>query len=77
VFPLAPWLGAADEVHCSAGYNSYWEARWLGYAPRTRLTAIARTFDDPIWRVKNCGDHEIRDNGADVIAREIAALPKK
>jgi hypothetical protein len=71
VFPLAPWLGAADEIHSSAGYNSYWEARWLGYAPRTKLTAIPRTFDDPVWRVRTCGSYRMRENGADAIARSI------
>lgn len=77
VFPLAPWLAAADQIHCSAGYNSYWEARWLGYAPRTRLTAIARTFDDPVWRAGSCGAYPMRENGADVIARDIAAAARK
>lgn len=72
VFPLAPWLAAADEIHCSAGYNSYWEARWLGYAHKTRLTAIARKIDDPIWRAQRCGGYEMKRNGADVLAEAIA-----
>lgn len=71
LFPLAPWVAAADEIHCSAGYNSYWEAIWLGYAARTALTVFRRQIDDPLWRTQVGADYEMRENGADVLARWI------
>ncbi len=71
VFPLAPWLNVADAIYCSAGYNSYWEARWLGYADKTTFTAFRRQIDDPIWRLAECGSHSMRSNGADTLATSI------
>jgi hypothetical protein len=68
LFPIAEWLGDADELHCAAGYNAYWEARWLGYAPRTTFSAIARRNDDPAWRIAKCGRYVMRANGADTLA---------
>jgi hypothetical protein len=71
VFPLAPWIGAADLIHSSAGYNSYWEARWLGFSRKTVITVFRRQIDDPEWRVRVCAGHQMRENGADVLARWI------
>jgi hypothetical protein len=58
-------------VATGAGYNSFWEARWLGYADRTTFTAFARPIDDQVWRVRECGAHTMRENGADALARAI------
>ncbi len=71
VFPLAPWLSAADAVYCSAGYNSYWEARWLGYADKTTFTPFRRQIDDPFWRLGECQSYSMRLNGADTLAASI------
>ncbi len=68
LFPLAEWLGDADEIHCAAGYNTFWEARWLGYAPRARFTALPRQIDDQAWRLRECADHPMPANGADTLA---------
>lgn len=68
LFPIASWLGDADELHCAAGYNAYWEARWLGYAPRATFTAFARRNDDQAWRIAKCGRYVMRANGADTLA---------
>lgn len=70
-FPLAEWLGGADAVVCASGYNAFWEARWLGWLERTRFTAFARQIDDQAWRLAHCARHEMRENGADVLARRI------
>ena len=72
VFPLAVWLPAVDRVHCVAGYNSYWESRWMNYAHKTRLRVIGRKIDDPLGRVKIGGNYTMAVNGADVLARSIA-----
>jgi len=72
LFPLAEWLPGADVVLAAAGYNSFWEARWLGYASRTRFTSLRRAIDDQAWRVHACGGHVMRTNGADVLAGWIA-----
>lgn len=71
IFPLAVWLSAVDQVHCVAGYNSYWESRWMGYAHQTQLRVIGRKIDDPLGRVKAGRSYKMRENGADVLARSI------
>ncbi len=71
LFPAAEWLGGADAIACGAGYNSFWEARWLGYADRTTFRAFARPIDDQEKRVRTCGGHVMRDNGADLLARAL------
>jgi len=71
LFPLARWLGGADEIVCGAGYNAFWEARWLGYFSKTRFTAFARRIDDQKWRLRACAQVQMRANGADTLARDI------
>ena len=68
IFPLAEWIGDADEVHGFAGYNAYWEARWLGHAARTSFRAVRRRNDDQVWRLAKCDRYVMRANGADTIA---------
>ena len=71
VFPIAPWLANVDRVYCSAGYNSFWEAKWLGFAERTTFSVFKRKIDDPLWRVKSNRDVVMHENGADVLANMI------
>ncbi len=71
LFPLAPWLVGADAITSGAGYNSFWEARWLGHAARTRFVAFARPVDDQAWRMRAHADHTPRANGADTLAMDI------
>lgn len=71
-FPLATWLAGADAIASGAGYNSFWEAQWLGHASRTRFVAFKRKLDDQAWRVRHCSGHTPRFNGADVLAAQIA-----
>jgi hypothetical protein len=68
LFPLAEWLPGADRVLCGGGYNAFWEARWLGYADRTRFTAFPRKIDDQAWRLATCRSYPMRANGADTLA---------
>jgi hypothetical protein len=68
IFPLAEWIGDADEVHAFAGYNAYWESRWLGHVGRTMFRAAPRRNDDQEWRLAKCGRYVMRANGADTIA---------
>jgi hypothetical protein len=75
-FPLAPWLvglGPEDVVVAAPGYNAFWEARWLGYAPRARWVPIARTLDDAAWRARCAPPAGWMENGADVLARQLVA----
>ena len=69
LFPLAEWLSGADAICTGAGYNSFWEARWLGYYNRTRFTAFGRHIDDQEWRLTECADYTPKENGADQLAR--------
>lgn len=68
LFPIAEWLGDADAVHCAAGYNAFWEAKWLGYAARTTFTGLRRVNDDQRWRIARGARHAMRENGADTLA---------
>jgi hypothetical protein len=68
LFPIAAWLGDCDAVHCAAGYNSFWEAHWLGYADRTTFTTFKRSNDNPAWRLAKCPSYAMRENGADTLA---------
>jgi len=72
-FPAAEWLGGADRIYSAAGYNSFWEAKTLGYYDRTRFTAFGRRIDDQQWRLDACADYVPADNGADQLARMILA----
>jgi hypothetical protein len=70
-FPAAEWLSGADRIVCGGGYNAFWEARWLGYSPRTTFVPFRRTIDDQARRIAAFGDHAPEENGADVLARWI------
>ena len=79
LFPVAKWLPGADAVIAGAGYNTFWEAHWLGYSSRTSFTAFRRKMDDQGWRLDNCLGRPMPENGADVLARWIvggAATPR-
>jgi hypothetical protein len=71
LFPAAEWLGDADAVTCAAGYNAFWESRWLGTFARTTFTPLPRLIDDQARRLRACSDHVVKENGADALARAI------
>jgi len=70
-FPAARLLGQADSVALGGGYNSVWEAHWMGYRARTSFLPFARAIDDQEWRVRASATHVFTENGADTIARWI------
>jgi hypothetical protein len=70
-FPLCEWLQGADRIVSAAGYNSFWEAHWLGYAGRTTFVTLRRPIDDQAWRVRTCSGVVPARNGADVLARQL------
>lgn len=70
-FPIAPWLCEATRIVAAAGYNSYWEARWLGYSSRTSFVPLQRPIDDQRRRLWSSAGYQMRENGADVLARWI------
>jgi len=67
-FPLAEWIGGADAIVTGAGYNSFWEARTLGYFDRTHFVPFPRRIDDQAWRVRECSGFNPQTNGADTLA---------
>jgi NAD(P)-dependent dehydrogenase (short-subunit alcohol dehydrogenase family) len=71
LFPLAEWLGGADVIMTGAGFNAYWESKWLGFYDRCFFTAFPRKIDDQAWRVRECTDYWPKENGADQLARWI------
>lgn len=68
LFPAAEWLPGADAVVSGAGYNAFWEARWLGYADRATFVPLPRRIDDQARRLAECRRHPMRVNGADRLA---------
>ena len=73
LFPAARLLGQADTVALGGGYNSVWEAHWMGYRARAILHPFARPIDDQEWRVRASAAHVFKENGADTIARWITS----
>lgn len=71
-FPVARLLLGADEVVSGAGYNAFWEARWLGTAHKTHLVALPRSIDDQAWRL-SLSTTTMTANGADVLIGELWA----
>ena len=69
LFPIADWLAGADVVVGGAGYNLFWETRWLGLEGRSHLQAFPRTIDDQAWRLVLHQRTPMLENGADVLAR--------
>lgn len=68
-FPAAPLLAAADAVIAAPGYNTFWEARLLGFDARTTWVPIPRSLDDAAWRASLPEDLRPRENGADVLVQ--------
>lgn len=74
-FPLAPWLAALgphDRLIAAPGYNTYWEAQWLGFAKQVTWVPIKRVFDDAAWRA-SATLSSFAENGADWLARQLLA----
>jgi hypothetical protein len=74
IFPIAPYLPAADRIIGGAGYNLYWETRWLGLAERAELHVFRRPLDDQTPRLQSAF-YPMRENGADTLARQIVGRP--
>lgn len=75
LFPLSHnlrHLGPADRLVACAGYNSFWEAQYFGYGDRVSWVAGQRVIDDQRWRA-SLRPERPRANGADVLARAVAA----
>lgn len=72
-FPLAPYLaglGPTDTLVAAPGYNTFWEAWTLGFAPRVRWVPLTRTLDDAAWRAR-LTPQPVTQNGADVLAERL------
>ncbi|HXO18893.1 MAG TPA: hypothetical protein VOA87_03090 [Thermoanaerobaculia bacterium] len=77
LFPAAVWLSGADRIVSGAGYNAYWEARWLGHAGRTTFVPFRRSIDDQARRLTAFGDYSPRVNGADTLAGWIVGSTRR
>lgn len=67
-FPAAAWLDDAERIVAAAGYNTFWESRWLGYGARMVYVPFPRRIDDQAWRVSACAGITPTANGADALA---------
>jgi hypothetical protein len=72
LFPAMDWYNAFDLVVCGAGYNQFWEARYL--RKEAFFVPLPRRFEDQGRRVRLCSGYEFEENGADQVVRRILAL---
>lgn len=72
LFPAMDWYNAFDLVVCGAGYNQFWEARYL--RKEAYFVPFPRRFEDQARRIALCSDYEFEENGADQVVRRILAL---
>lgn len=72
LFPAMDWYNAFDLVVCGAGYNQFWEARYL--RKEAFFVPFPRRFEDQARRIALCSDYEFEENGADQVVRRILAL---
>lgn len=72
LFPAADWFNAFDLVVCGAGYNAFWEARY--FRKEAFFVPFPRRYESQTRRIALCSDYEMRENGADRLARRILAL---
>lgn len=70
-FPAAEWLADADVIVAGAGYNTFWEGRWLGHGARTVHLPMGRANDDQGLRMELGDAYTMKANGADTLARWI------
>jgi hypothetical protein len=65
LFPLAMYANGIDYLIGGAGYNLFYEARYLGM--KAKFIPKERRADDQFWRVKTNRDYSFAENGADVL----------
>ncbi len=73
-FPLAQWLAGLeprDRLIAAPGYNTFWEAQWLGFADKVSWVPIKRVLDDAVWRASCAPIPGWNENGADWLARAV------
>ncbi len=70
-FPSGAWLAGlttGDRVVAAPGYNTFWEARRMGWAGRTHWVPLRRQIDDMAWRATLDSTLVFASNGADELA---------
>ncbi|MEX1364041.1 MAG: hypothetical protein AB1Z98_13010 [Nannocystaceae bacterium] len=68
LFPAARWLAGADRIVAGAGYNTFWEAQWLGWVDRSTFVPFERGIDRQRLRMEILGATRPRENGANTLA---------
>ena len=72
LFPLIDYLPAADFIIAGAGYNLFYESRYLNIPGR--FFSFKRDAENPQWRIDNNSGCTFTENGADTIAGIVQAL---
>ncbi|MBI9106546.1 MAG: hypothetical protein JEZ04_07340 [Spirochaetales bacterium] len=72
LFPLIDYLPAVDFVVGSAGYNLFYECRYLNIP--ARFFAYERKAEDQMWRIETNGHYHFHTNGADILAGRLLNL---
>jgi hypothetical protein len=75
LFPLIDYLPAADLVVASAGYNLFYECRYL-YV-HARFFAYNRKAEDQNWRIKTNSNYHFHTNGADVLVSRLVNIQNR
>ena len=72
LFPLIDYLPAADFIIAGAGYNLFYECRYLDIPGR--FFSFERNAENPQWRIDNNSSCTFTENGSDVIAGIVKTL---
>ncbi len=72
IFPMADYYNGIDLVASPPTYNTFWEARYFGI--RALYHPVPVRFCDLEQRVRDLGDYEFDENGADQLAEILLSL---
>ena len=72
LFPTIDWFNAFDLLVCGAGYNAFWEARWM--RKEAYFVPFPRRFENQARRIAQFSDYEFDTNGADELVGMLQGL---
>lgn len=72
LFPVIDWFNAFELIICGAGYNAFWESRWL--KKEAFFVPFPRRFENQARRPALLSDYEFETNGADELVGMLSAL---
>ncbi len=72
LFPTIDWFAAFELLVCGAGYNAFWEARWM--RKEAFFVPFPRLREDQARRPALFSDYQVQVNGADQLVGMLTSL---